>query len=62
MDELERNLVQASIDGIIVNDMLGNVLIFNEGAARILGYRVLYERLSYRADGAIVGLSFRTAK
>ena len=24
MDELERNLVQASMDGIIVNDMLGN--------------------------------------
>ncbi len=39
LDELERSLVQASIDGIIVNDMLGNVLIFNEGAARILGYR-----------------------
>ncbi len=38
MDELERNLVQASIDGIIVNDMLGNVLIFNNGAAKILGY------------------------
>jgi len=38
MDELERNLVQASMDGIIVNDMLGNVLIFNPGAARILGY------------------------
>jgi len=38
MDELERNLVQASMDGIIVNDMLGNVLIFNNGAARILGY------------------------
>ncbi len=39
LDELERNLVQASIDGIIVNDILGNVIIFNEGAARILGYR-----------------------
>jgi two-component system sensor kinase FixL len=38
MDELERNLVQASMDGIIVNDMLGNVLIFNNGAAKILGY------------------------
>ncbi|MFA5110528.1 MAG: ATP-binding protein [Desulfobaccales bacterium] len=38
MDDLERNLVQASMDGIIVNDMLGNVLIFNDGAARILGY------------------------
>jgi two-component system, NtrC family, sensor kinase len=39
LDELERSLVQASIDGIIVNDLLGNVLIFNEGASRILGYR-----------------------
>ncbi len=36
--EMERNLVQASIDGIIVNDLEGNVLIFNEGAAKILGY------------------------
>jgi PAS domain S-box-containing protein len=38
MDELERNLMQASMDGIIVNDLLGNVLIFNNGAANILGY------------------------
>jgi len=38
LDELERKLVQASIDGIVVNDMEGNVLIFNEGAAKILGY------------------------
>jgi PAS domain S-box-containing protein len=37
--ELERKLVQASIDGIIVNDLEGNVLIYNEGASRILGYR-----------------------
>jgi two-component system NtrC family sensor kinase len=39
LDELERMLVQASMDGIIVNDLLGNILIFNEGASRILGYR-----------------------
>lgn len=39
LDELERQLVQAAMDGIIVNDMLGNILIFNEGATRILGYR-----------------------
>jgi PAS domain S-box-containing protein len=38
MDELERNLMQASMDGIIVNDLLGNVLIFNDGAGKILGY------------------------
>jgi PAS domain S-box-containing protein len=39
LDELEHKLVQAAMDGIIVNDLLGNILIFNEGAARILGYR-----------------------
>jgi len=38
LDELERMLVQASMDGIVVNDMLGNILTFNEGAARLLGY------------------------
>lgn len=38
MDELERSLVQASMDGIIVNDLMGNVLIFNHGASKILGY------------------------
>ncbi|MGP8049175.1 MAG: ATP-binding protein [Desulfobaccales bacterium] len=39
LDELERMLVQASMDGIVVNDLLGRVIIFNEGASRILGYR-----------------------
>ncbi|MCK9375503.1 MAG: ATP-binding protein [Syntrophobacterales bacterium] len=38
MDDLERNLVQASMDGIIANNMLGDILIFNDGAAKILGY------------------------
>jgi PAS domain S-box-containing protein len=38
LDELERNLILASMDGIVVNDMLGNIVIFNQGAARILGY------------------------
>ncbi len=38
LDELEHSLIQASMDGIIVNDMLGRILIFNQGAARILGY------------------------
>jgi PAS domain S-box-containing protein len=37
--ELEANLVQTSMDGIIVNDLMGNILIFNDGAARILGYQ-----------------------
>jgi PAS domain S-box-containing protein len=36
--ELERHLIQASMDGIIANDLEGNILIFNEGASRILGY------------------------
>jgi PAS domain S-box-containing protein len=36
--EMERNLIRASIDGIIANDLEGNVLIFNQGASRILGY------------------------
>jgi PAS domain S-box-containing protein len=36
---LQAKLVQTSIDGIVVNDMDGNVLIFNEGASRILGYK-----------------------
>jgi PAS domain S-box-containing protein len=39
LDEMGGILVQASMDGIIVNDMLGHILIFNEGASRILGYR-----------------------
>ncbi len=38
LDELERNLIQASMDGIVVNDLLGNILVFNQGAANILGY------------------------
>ncbi|MDD2901631.1 MAG: PAS domain S-box protein [Syntrophales bacterium] len=36
--ELERHLLQASMDGIIANDLEGNVLIFNQGASKILGY------------------------
>jgi PAS domain S-box-containing protein len=36
--ELERHLIQASMDGIIANDLEGNILIFNQGASRILGY------------------------
>jgi len=38
LDELERNLIQASMDGIVVNNMLGTILTFNQGAAKILGY------------------------
>lgn len=36
--ELEHNLIQTSMDGIIANDRKGNIIIFNEGAERISGY------------------------
>jgi len=36
--EFERNLIQASMDGIIANDRKGKIIIFNEGAQRIYGY------------------------
>ncbi|MEE9122199.1 MAG: response regulator [Syntrophobacteria bacterium] len=36
--ELEHNLIQTSMDGIIANDRQGNLIIFNEGAERIYGY------------------------
>lgn len=35
---LQAKLIQTSTDGIIVNDLAGNILIFNEGAAKLLGY------------------------
>jgi PAS domain S-box-containing protein len=39
MHQLQTNLIQTSGDGIIANDRQGNIIIFNEGAERILGYR-----------------------
>ncbi len=39
MLEFQTKLIQTSNDGIIANDRLGNIVIFNEGAERILGYR-----------------------
>ena len=39
MHEFQTNLIQTSNDGIIANDQHGNIIIFNEGAERILGYR-----------------------
>ena len=33
------NLIESSVDGIIVTTMKGNILIFNKGAEDILGYR-----------------------
>jgi PAS domain S-box-containing protein len=39
MHQFQANFIQTSIDGIIANDRKGNIIIFNEGAERILGYR-----------------------
>ena len=39
MLEFQTKLIQTSNDGIIANDRQGNVIIFNEGAEKILGYR-----------------------
>ncbi len=36
--DFERRLIHASMDGIIANDLKGNIIIFNEGASRIYGY------------------------
>jgi PAS domain S-box-containing protein len=38
MHEFQTKLIQTSNDGIIANDRRGNIIIFNEGAERILGY------------------------
>ncbi len=38
MHQFQTKLIQTSNDGIIANDPHGNILIFNEGAERILGY------------------------
>ncbi len=34
-----QNVIHCSVDGIVVVDVKGNVLIFNEGAERILGFK-----------------------
>jgi PAS domain S-box-containing protein len=39
MHQFQAKLIQTSHDGIIANDPRGNILIFNEGAERILGHR-----------------------
>ncbi len=38
-NEFLTNLIESSVDSIIVTDMKGNILIFNAGAERILGYQ-----------------------
>ena len=39
MHEFQTKLIQTSNDGIIANDQRGDIIIFNEGAEKILGYR-----------------------
>ena len=39
MLEFQTKLIQTSNDGIIANDRQGKIIIFNEGAERVLGYR-----------------------
>ena len=34
-----KNIIQQSVDGIIAADMKGNIIIFNQGAERMLGFR-----------------------
>ncbi len=36
--DFQKNLIQASMDGIVANDREGNLIIFNEGATNIFGY------------------------
>lgn len=38
-NEFLMNLIESSVDGIIVTDMKGDILIFNKGAENILGYK-----------------------
>jgi PAS domain S-box-containing protein len=37
-NEFLMNLIESSVDGIIVTDMKGDILIFNKGAEKLLGY------------------------
>jgi PAS domain S-box-containing protein len=39
MHQFQGQLIETSSDGIIANDRQGNIIIFNEGAEKILGYR-----------------------
>jgi PAS domain S-box-containing protein len=38
-NEFLMNLIESSVDGIIVTDMKGDILIFNKGAEDMLGYK-----------------------
>ena len=39
MHDFQTKLIQTSADGIIANDRLDNIILFNEGAEKILGYQ-----------------------
>lgn len=45
------NLIESSVDGIIVTDMKGDILIFNKGAENLLGYKAeeVVERMNIRS-------------
>ena len=45
------NLIESSVDGIIVTDMKGDILIFNKGAEDLLGYRAeeVVEKMNIRS-------------
>jgi PAS domain S-box-containing protein len=39
MHEFQTKLIQTSVDGIIANDNHGNIILFNRGAEKIMGYQ-----------------------
>jgi PAS domain S-box-containing protein len=39
MHDFQSRLIQTSSDGIIANDLHGNIILFNQGAEKILGYQ-----------------------
>jgi PAS domain S-box-containing protein len=45
------NLIESSVDGIIVTDMKGDILIFNKGAEDLLGYKAeeMVEKMNIRS-------------
>jgi two-component system NtrC family sensor kinase len=40
MNEFLTNMIESSVDGIIVTNMKGDILIYNKGAENILGYKI----------------------
>jgi PAS domain S-box-containing protein len=50
-NEFLMNLIEDSVDGIIVTDMKGNILIFNKGAENMLGYKAeeVVEKMNIRS-------------